>query len=76
MSTAILQVRGVPERVLDKLRDRAAREGVSLSAYVRDLLTYDAERMSLAESVARISERAPAEVDDGDIIAAIHEGRR
>jgi antitoxin FitA len=73
---AILQVRDVPETVLDRLRERAARQGVSLSAYVRELLANDAEQPSLAEGMSRVGQRAPVEVDDSEILAAIHEGRR
>jgi antitoxin FitA len=76
VATSILQVRDVPEAVLVKLRARAAKQGVSLSAYVRELLTYDAERPSQAESIARIGERSPVALSVDDIVAAIEDGRR
>lgn len=76
MGTTILQVREVPESVLEKLRERAANQGVSLSAYVRDLLADEAEQESMAEVLARIAERTPVEVDDAEIVSAIHDGRR
>ena len=72
----ILQVRDVPDEVLAKLRERAEAQGVSLSAYVRDMLTNDARQPTMAEVVARIATREPVEVTDEEILAAIHEGRR
>jgi antitoxin FitA len=76
VGTSVLQVRDVPEPVLARLRARAARQGISLSAYVRELLTYDAERLSPAEAIARLSERSPVQLSDDEIIAAVREGRR
>lgn len=72
----ILQVRDVPDEVLAKLRERAEAQGVSLSAYVRDMLANDARQPTMAEVVARIATREPVEVTDDEILAAIHEGRR
>lgn len=76
MATSILQVRDIPDDVLATLRKRAGAQGQSLSAYVRDLLASDAAQDSVAEVIARISERRPVEVSDEEIISAIHEGRR
>ncbi|MQA84349.1 MAG: hypothetical protein GEV03_06930 [Streptosporangiales bacterium] len=76
MANTILQVRDVPESVVARLRARAKAQGVSLSAYVRDLLAADAEQETMDEVVARIATRVPVEVSDEDIISAIHEGRR
>jgi plasmid stability protein len=76
MANTILQVRDVPEAVIARLRERARAKGVSLSAYVRDLLAADAEQETMDEVVMRISSRTPVEVSDQDIISAIHEGRR
>lgn len=72
----ILQVRDMPDEVLAKLRERADAQGVSLSAYVRDVLAADARQPTMAEVVARIATREPVEVTDEEILAAIHEGRR
>ncbi|PSL06854.1 hypothetical protein CLV30_102243 [Haloactinopolyspora alba] len=63
MSAEVLQVRDVDRDDLAVLRDRAAREGKSLSAYVRDVLHDEATLMSNAEVVARIAEEEPVDVD-------------
>lgn len=76
MANTILQVRDVPERVVTRLRARAKAQGLSLSAYVRELLAADAEQETMDEVVARIATRSPVEVSDEDIVSAIHEGRR
>ncbi len=73
---AILQVRDVPDNVMAKLKERAEAEGVSLSAYVRDLLTEEAGQPSMADVIAEISTHEPVELTAEEILAAIHEGRR
>lgn len=72
----ILQVRDVPDDVLAKLRERAEAEGVSLSAYVRDMLAEQAGQPTMAEVIAEIATHEPIDVTDEEILAAIHEGRR
>jgi plasmid stability protein len=62
--TTILQVRDMPDVVVARLRERAERQGVSLSAYLRELLTWDAEQPTMAESIARIATRTPVEVSN------------
>ncbi|MGH3975644.1 MAG: FitA-like ribbon-helix-helix domain-containing protein [Pseudonocardiaceae bacterium] len=76
MGSTILQVRDVPEDVLAKLRERAASRGISLSAYVRELLADEARQETMDEVLKRIVTRTPVEVSDEEILAAIHEGRR
>lgn len=76
MATSILQVRDLPEDVVAKLRERAAGRGISLSAYVRDVLTHDAEQETTAEAIARIESRTPVEVEDEDVLSGMHEKRR
>ena len=61
---------------MERLRHHAAERGVSLSAYIREILAADAERVSLSEMMARISQRQPVDLTDEEIIDAIHEGRR
>lgn len=81
-SMPILRVDDVPEDVLATLRERAAAQGMSLSAYIRVILVTEAEAEVEAEQepmedvIARIATREPVDVTDEEIIAAIHEGRR
>lgn len=67
MAGEILQVREVDSADLSVLRDRAAREGKSLSAYIRDLLHDEATQMTNAEVVARIAEEEPVDVSLDEI---------
>lgn len=76
MGNTILQVRDVPECVLARLRARAAAAGVSLSAYVRELLAAEAAHETIEEVIARIGTRTPVHVSDEEILSAIHDGRR
>ncbi len=76
VGNTILQVRDVPERVLARLRERAARDGVSLSAYVRELLAEEAALETMTEMIARIGTRTPIDVSDEEIVGVIHDGRR
>jgi plasmid stability protein len=76
VAKTILQVRDIPESVVAKLRARAAEEGISLSAYVRRLLTNDARQETISEVIERISNRAPVEVSDEEIVSAIRDGQR
>ena len=76
MTNTILQVRDMPVDVLAKLRERAAAQGMSLSQYVRDLLSQDAAQPTITEVVDQIAARAPVNVSDEEILDAIHEDRR
>ena len=76
MKSKILQVRDVPESVIATLRGRAAREGISLSAYVRNLLAAEAQQPTMEEALARIASLPPLEISTEEIVAIIHEGRR
>ena len=76
MNNAILQVRDVPPGVIATLRERADRQGISLSAYVRSLLADDAAQPTMDEVIARITTRDPIEISDEEILVAIREGRR
>ncbi|MGI9001054.1 MAG: FitA-like ribbon-helix-helix domain-containing protein [Pseudonocardia sp.] len=76
MSDTTLQVRDVPEGVLTRLRERAKARGVSLSAYVRELLSDEAAQEPMDEVIERIARRTPVEVSGEEILAVIHESRR
>jgi antitoxin FitA len=60
VTNSILQVRDIPDQVIEKLRERAAEQGISLSAYVRNLLAEDAAQMTMSGVIAQIAERTPS----------------
>ena len=74
---ATLYVRDVSDDVADKLKQRAAEAGQSLSAYVNAELAKIAGRPTNAEIVARLKAR---DRSDGptpqEIVAAVAAGRR
>lgn len=65
----LLQVRDVPEDVHHTLKARAALSGVSLSEYVRGVLTRTASRPTPAELNARIQTRGVVELADPSEVA-------
>jgi plasmid stability protein len=76
MSAEIIQVRDVPSEDVDALRSRAAARGMSLSAYLRELIHDDVSRPSMTEIVARIATRDNIEADREDIRSFIDDDRR
>jgi plasmid stability protein len=76
VSTTILQVRDLPEAVMAELRKRADAQGISVSAYVRQVLADDVRQETSGAVISRIATRSPVEVNDEEIIAAIREERR
>ena len=74
---ATLYVRDVPEKVTETLKERAAAEGKSLSAYVAAELGRIAARPTNAEIVARLRQRSRSDgPSTADIVEALHESRR
>ena len=72
-----LYVRDVPDEVTQTLKERAAAEGKSLSAYVAAELARIAARPTNAEIVARLRDRDRANGPHvTDIVEALHESRR
>lgn len=76
MKNTVVQIREVPEPVVAVLRERAARLGISFSAYLRELLAHDAAQPTMEEVVQRVAGRSPIDVADEQVLDAIHEGRR
>lgn len=72
-----LYIRDVSEKVAETLKERAAAEGKSLSAYVAAELAKIASRPTNAQIVARLKarDRAAGPTSD-DILAAVQAGRR
>jgi len=55
----MVQVRNVPDEVHRTLKARAAREGMSLSDYIKKELRRMAERPNLREWLERVARRRP-----------------
>lgn len=73
---ATFYVREVPEAVADILKQRAAAQGQSLSAYVRAQLVQLASRPTNEEIVARLRSRdRDEEVTTGRILAELETAR-
>jgi plasmid stability protein len=58
----LVQIRDVPEEIHHTLKARAALAGVSLSEYVRGVLTRTASRPTPAELSARVKARGATEL--------------
>ncbi|WP_460476913.1 FitA-like ribbon-helix-helix domain-containing protein [Brachybacterium huguangmaarense] len=72
-----LYIRDVPVDVAETLKERAAAEGASLSAYVARELTGIARRPSHEAVAARLRERSrPNGVDTAAILDVLDAGRR
>ena len=69
-----LQIRDVPDEILEVLKRRAAREGESLSSYALKLLAWHASHIDLAEFVdwPAITDKP---ISREDIVEAIQAGR-
>lgn len=72
-----LYIRDVSNEVAETLKERAAAEGKSLSAYVGAELTRIAMRPTNAQVVARLRDRDRSEGPTADqIVEAVQAGRR
>ena len=65
----LIQVRDVPDEVHRKLKARAAREGVSLSEYLRTELQRVAESPTPEELLARLRSRKPVRTTESSVSA-------
>jgi hypothetical protein len=68
-----IQIRDVPPDLYRRLRERAAADRVTLSAYVLRLLERDAGRPSAQEWFAALADREP--VRDADVAGALDGSR-
>jgi plasmid stability protein len=55
----MIQIRDVPEDVHSTLKSRAAREGISLSDFIKRELNHLAERPTMQEWLARTGQAKP-----------------
>jgi hypothetical protein len=55
----MVQIRNVPDQVHRTLKSRAAREGMSLSDFIKRELARSAKRLTIEEWLDRIRDRKP-----------------
>lgn len=74
-----VHVRGVSDRAVQTLKDRASRSGQSLQAYVKQLLEAEAETLTLEEAAQEarsIRESSSVRASDvREVLAEIREER-
>jgi antitoxin FitA len=76
-AVSAIQIKNVSEDVHTRLRDRARRQGRSLSEYVRRLIEIDLALPTTEEWLERVKRREPVRGISSERIAElIHEGRR
>jgi plasmid stability protein len=73
----MIQVRDVPDRVHSTLKARAAREGMSLSDFIKRELARAAERPTMQEWLERTQQWKPlqAKRSGAQIIRELRDGR-
>jgi plasmid stability protein len=71
-----IQVKNFPEDLHAKLRDRAARQGRSVSGYVTDVLRRDLAQPTTREWLDSLKEDEPVSgISSEEVVNLIHEGR-
>ena len=75
MDTTVVQVRDVPVEVVATLKARAEAHGQSLAAYLRDLLTREAQTPPIEDVMAGIASREPISYTIGDLQSFADDGR-
>lgn len=72
-----IQIKNVPENMHTELRERAQKQGQSLSDYVRRLIEVDLALPATDEWLERVRQRKPVSgISNERIVELIHEGRR
>ena len=73
----MIQIRNVPDAVHSTLKDRAAREGMSLSDFLKRELERAAERPSMREWLERVRQHRPipTKKSAAQIIRGLRDGR-
>jgi plasmid stability protein len=76
-AVSAIQIKNVPENMHATLRERAGRQGQSLSDYVRRLIEVDLALPTTEEWLERVKKREPVRgISSERIVELIHEGRR
>jgi plasmid stability protein len=71
-----IQIKNVPPELHERLRERAQREGRSLSEYARGVLERDLALPTTREWLDRLREDEPVRgITSEEIVDLIHEGR-
>ena len=60
----MIQIRNVPDEIHQTLKIRAAKEGMSLSDFLRREVTRVAGTLTLKEALERARSRGPVELDE------------
>lgn len=76
MDTTVVQVRDVPLSVVEALKARAEARGMSLSAFLRDLLASEAAMPPIEDVMATIATREPISYAAEDLRSFIEDERR
>jgi antitoxin FitA len=63
----MIQIRNVPDEVHQALKIRAAKEGMSLSDYLRREVTRVAGTLTLLQVLERARRRGPVELDEDPV---------
>ena len=71
----MIQIRNVPEEMHRMLKEGAAREGMSLSDFIKRELVGVGARSDLERIDARIRARGPSKIKSADIVQTIREHR-
>ncbi|MDS1270046.1 hypothetical protein RIF23_07040 [Lipingzhangella sp. LS1_29] len=74
--TTVVQVRDVPAEAVETLKARAARRGLPLAAYLRELILEEASLPAVDEVMARLAEDEPVNYTTEDLQDFMTDGRR
>jgi hypothetical protein len=76
MDTTVVQVRDVPVDVVAALKARAEARGISLAAFLRELLASEAGMPPIEDVMASIASRDPVSYTVEDLRSFIDDERR
>jgi plasmid stability protein len=76
VNTTVVQVRDVPVDVVEALKARAEARGVSMSAFLRELLASEAAMPAIEDVMAAIASREPVRYSDEDLRSFREDERR
>jgi hypothetical protein len=71
-----LQIRDVPEPILETLRERAEERHMSLASYALEVLTRHAQSKTMSEALAGPRLRTGKALGNDDILELLASGRR